>query len=69
MEVSDVTGKNILPISVDETVSEKVYRKNPHSEKTIIKGLNSSGINELFNTGEMLHTVLKDSFISDSEPP
>ena len=62
VEVCDVTGKNILPLSVDETVSEKVYRKNPHSEKTIIKGLNSSGVNELFNTGDMLSTVLKDVF-------
>ena len=62
VEVCEVTGKNILPISVDETVSEKVYRKEPHSEKTIIKGLNSSGVNELFNTGDMLTTVLKDVF-------
>ncbi len=62
VEVCDVTGKNILPLSVDETVSQKVYRKQPHSEKTIIKGLNSSGVNELFNTGDMLSTVLKDVF-------
>ena len=62
VEVCDVTGKNILPLSVDETVSEKVYRKDPHSEKTIIKGLNSTGVNELFNTGDMLSTVLKDVF-------
>ena len=62
VEVCEVTGKNILPISVDETVSEKVYRKEPHSEKTIVKGLNSSGVNELFNTGDMLTTVLKDVF-------
>lgn len=62
VEVCEVTGKNILPISVDETVSEKIYRKDPRSEKTIIKGLNSSGVNELFNTGDMLSTVLKDVF-------
>lgn len=62
VETCDVTGKQILPVSVDETVSEKVYRKDPHSEKTIIHGLNSSGVNELFNTGDMLTTVLKDIF-------
>ena len=62
VETCDVTGKQILPVSVDETVSEKVYRKDPHSEKTIIQGLNSSGVNELFNTGDMLTTVLKDIF-------
>ena len=62
VEECPVTGKNILPISIDETVSQKLYRKHPHDEKTLIKGLNSSGVNELFNTGDMLTTVLKDVF-------
>ena len=62
VEQCSVTGKNILPISVDETVTEKLYRKNPHDEKTIVKGINSTGVNELFNTGDMLSTVLKDVF-------
>lgn len=62
VEVCEVTGKNILPISVDETVTEKLYRKNPHDEKTVVKGINSTGVNELFNTGDMLSTVLKDVF-------
>lgn len=62
VEVCEVTGKNILPISVDETVSQKLYRKDPKSEKTLIKGLNSSGINDIFSTGDMLTTVLKDVF-------
>ena len=62
VEVCEVTGKNILPISVDETVTEKLYRKEPHDEKTIVKGINSTGVNELFNTGDMLSTGLKDVF-------
>ena len=62
VETCDVTGKNILPLSVDETVSEKIFRKNPRSEKTIIQGINSTGVNELFSTGDMLTTVLKDVF-------
>lgn len=62
VETCDVTQKQILPISVDETVSQKIYRKEPHSEKTIIQGMNSKGIGELFNTGDMLTTVLKDVF-------
>lgn len=62
VEVCEATGKNILPISVDETVTEKLYRKEPHDEKTIVKGINSTGVNELFNTGDMLSTVLKDVF-------
>ena len=62
VEPCNVTGKQILPVSVDETVSQKIYRKEPRSEKTIIHGINSKGINELFSTGDMLSTVLKDVF-------
>jgi hypothetical protein len=62
VETCPETGKLILPLTVDETVSEKIYRREPHSEKTIIRGQNSQGINELFNTGDILNTVLKDCF-------
>lgn len=62
IEHCEETNKFILPISVDETASQKVYRKHPKSEKTIIKGMSSTGINELFATGDMLSTVLKDVF-------
>lgn len=62
VEYCEETEKNILPISVDETVSQVVYRKNPKSTKTIVKGMSSSGVNELFATGDMLGTILKDVF-------
>ena len=54
--------KLILPISVDETVSQHIYRKDPHDEKTIIKGMSNSGINELIQTGDILTTLMKDVF-------
>jgi hypothetical protein len=62
VEYSAETDSRILPISVDETVSQKIYRRSPKSEKTYIKGVNSTGVNELFATGDMLTTVLKDVF-------
>lgn len=62
IEHCEETDKFILPISVDETASQKIYRKQPKSEKTIIKGMSSSGVNELFATGDMLGTLLKDVF-------
>lgn len=62
IEVSEETNKLILPISVQETASQKVYRKDPKSDKTIINGMTTSGINELFSTGDMWGTVLKDVF-------
>lgn len=62
VEVSEQTSKLILPVSVEETVSRKIYRRSPHSEKTIIEGQRSSGINDFFQTGEILNTVTKDIF-------
>lgn len=62
VEKCPYNNKLILPVSVDETVTQKIYRKKPHSEKNIIKGQNSTGINDLFQTGDILTTVLKDVF-------
>ena len=62
VELCPYNKKLILPVSVDETVSQKIYRKKPHDEKTIIKGLNSAGINDLVQTGDILNTVMKDVF-------
>ena len=62
IEACPYNNKLILPISVDETVSQKIYRKKPHDEKTIIKGINTQGINDLFQTGDILNTIMKDVF-------
>ena len=64
VETSPATGKLILPISVDETVSQKIYRRSPRSEKTYIEGQSSKGLNDLFQTGDIINTVVKDVFTS-----
>ncbi len=62
VEVCNETGKLILPISVDETVTQLIYRREPRSEKSIILGQRTNGINELLNTGDIINTMLKDCF-------
>lgn len=62
VETCNETGKLILPISVDENVTREIYRRTPHADKSIVLGQRSSGINDLFNTGDILSTVLKDCF-------
>lgn len=62
VEVHPETGKLILPLTVDETVSRQIYRKSPHTEKTIIQGSRSQGLNELFNTGDILTGMVKECF-------
>lgn len=61
-EVSPYNNKVILPLSVDETVKQHVYRKNPKSEKDIIQGASSTGVNQLMVTGDILNTMLKEVF-------
>lgn len=56
------TDKLILPLTIDETLSQVFYRKDPKSEKTLIKGESNQGVTELINTGEIFTTMLKDVF-------
>ena len=62
IEISETTNSLILPISVQETASQTIFRKSPESQKNIIKGMNSNGLNELFASGDMLGTILNDVF-------
>lgn len=62
VETCNETGKLILPISVDESVTRDIYRRDPKSEKTIVLGQRSNGLHELFNTGDIMTTMLKDCF-------
>lgn len=62
VEICQYNEKLTLPVSVEEKVTQKLYRKEPHTEKTIIKGENSTGVNDYFQTGDILNVVLKDVF-------
>ena len=62
IEACPWNNKLILPLSVDETVTQHVYRRQPHDEKTIIKGQNSTGVGDLIQTGDILNTFMKEVF-------
>lgn len=62
IEVSEATGKMILPVSVDETLTRYIYRKDPKDEKTTVMGQSSKGITHMFQTGELVNVMLKDMF-------
>lgn len=63
MELCKMNGKIICPIQISETVSRKVYRKNPKSEKTTILGESSKGVANLVETaGSILDASMKDIF-------
>lgn len=62
IEVCQYNNKLILPLSVDETVTQNLFRKDPKNEKTIVLGQNTTGVNDLIQTGDVLNTVIKDVF-------
>lgn len=62
VEVCPYNQKLILPVSVDETLTQHIYRKNPKDVKDIIQGQSTKGISKLIQTGEMINTVVKDVF-------
>lgn len=62
IQVCNETGRYILPLSIDETASQKVWRKSTKTGKDIITGQRSSGLNELISTGESLNIIMKDLF-------
>ena len=62
VDTSQYTDKMVLPLTVDEMVTEHFYRKDPMAERTVVKGTKSSGVNDLFQTGEILTTVMREVF-------
>ena len=62
VETCPYNNKLILPISVDETLTQHLYRKSPRDEKDIVLGQSTKGISKLIQTGEALNTIVKALF-------
>ena len=62
LEVCPYNNKLILPFSVQETVTEEIYRREPRDRRTIIRGANEQGVSDLLQTGDIMTTMLKDVF-------
>ena len=62
VEFCPYNNKLILPVSLQETVSEEIYRREPRDRRTIVRGINQEGVSDLFQTGDMLTTLLSDVF-------
>ena len=62
VELCPYNQKLILPLSVDETVADELYRRSPRTRRTVVKGQRQSGVGDLFQTGDILSVVAKDFF-------
>ncbi len=62
LEVDADTKKLVVPVSVQETSSEILYRKDPKMKKTIVKGINNTGLDNLFEIGDIVQEIMQDVF-------
>ena len=53
VDTSDVTGKLILPLSIQEKVSEEHYRKSSSTHREVVKATNHGGIDDQIDTESM----------------
>ncbi|MDE6453152.1 MAG: DUF5686 and carboxypeptidase regulatory-like domain-containing protein [Muribaculaceae bacterium] len=59
VDTSEISGKPVLPVSVRETLSRVNFRRSPQSEKTVILGQKSDGIDEIADKASM-QTFMED---------
>ena len=62
VEFCPYNNRLVLPLTIEETVSEHIYRREPRDERTIIRGINSQGIGDLLQSGEIMNIFMKDIF-------
>ena len=65
-------GTTILPISVKEKAQTVYYRRDPRSEKTVVKGNKSSGVDEVFSRDgvqQFLNEVFREVDIYQNNIP
>ncbi len=62
VDTCQYNDKLVLPLTVDEQVSEHLWRRDPQKERIVIKGQKASGVNDLFQTGDMLTQVMREVF-------
>lgn len=65
-------GTTILPVSEKEKVETVYYRKEPKSEKRVVKGTKSSGVDEIFSRDgiqQLLNEVFREVNIFQNDIP
>ena len=62
VDVSEISGKPILNISVREKSSTVNYRRDPRSEHEHVKGMRQEGIDDIANNQEGIRQAMEDVF-------
>lgn len=64
LDTSEFNGKPILTLSVREVMSNYYYRKDPKTEKTIVKARRQQGVDQTLDDGGALTSNLEEIFKS-----
>lgn len=62
-DTSEINGRSVLNLSIEEKAGKNIYRKSPESSKEIIKGRRSRGVDEMMDTRN-IQTIL-DEFLRE----
>lgn len=62
VEFCPYNNRLIMPLTVSETFTQQTFRRRPHSERTIVRGERSEGIDRILRSGELITAALKDFF-------
>ncbi len=62
VDISEISGKPILNISVREKTSTVNYRGSPHSEHEHVKGMRQEGVDDIANNQEGIRQAMEDVF-------
>lgn len=61
VDTTDASGIPRLPLSIKEKYSDVVYRRSPHSEKLIVRGIRQNGVDEIADL-QNVQTMVEDVF-------
>lgn len=72
IDTSEISGHPILPISINESSSRVLYRKEPKAEKEVVQGMRSQGLIQQLNdegVQKFLRDVLREIDIYSNDIP
>ncbi|MCQ2254606.1 MAG: DUF5686 family protein [Bacteroidaceae bacterium] len=55
-------GKLILPVNMEESVTEELYSRETDTERSVLLGQKTEGVNKLLETGHVVNRLLDDIF-------
>ena len=62
VEKNDLDNKFSVPLMTDERVEENYWRLNPKREVAVVTGIRREGLNNVFDTGDILQVLIGEKY-------